>query len=681
VNSQTDAKVGVFICKCGANINSIGDCENVRGYASQLPGVTFSICNDYLCSPEGLSQMREEIKKSGATSIVIAACTPRICEKIFRDNIEKTGLNRNMLQIANIREQCSWVHANEPFKATEKAKNLVKIGVNRAKTLLPAEGVDVELKQEVLVIGGGVAGVEAAYKLAELGFKVHLVERKPMLGGNMATMFTCLLWCHEAPGKPQSLNFRFGTFPACDCSGCTIMPKLNDVITHPNIDILLLSEVKQIVGHVGNFKVKVLKKPRFVDEKKCVGCGNCAVVCPVVKKNEYDYGLSKRKAIFMPYQQALPRKYVIDKDACLRLNGQECSACLEACEFEAPNFEDHEQEIDLEVGAIIIATGFEPYKPRIHGYLGYQEYDNVITIMELERMLDKAGPTGGIVVRPSDRKIPKKIAFIQCVGSRDRKISAGYCSKVCCMYTMKNAQAIKEVHPETDITVYYIDIRAVGKGVEEFFHRTREDYGVEYTRGRPAKIIEDKETKNLIVRAEETLLNKITERMYDLVVLSVSLVPSEGSQELASMLRLRTSPDGFIQEAHTRMKPVETSMEGVFVCGCAQGPKDVPESIAQARAAALEAAVLLSRKVAKAESLNAFIETEKCIGCGLCIDICPYGAPTPIITESGMKMKITEALCRGCGTCVASCPAKAIHARQFTDDQIFSEIKAALEAE
>lgn len=675
-------KIGVFICKCGANISSVIDCDAVRDYASKLPGVVCSNCSDYLCSPSGLSRMREVISDSDLTSVVIAACTPRICERIFRENLERAGINRHMLYIANIREQCSWVHVNEPFEATQKAKDLVKMGVERATTLTPLECTPLELKQEVVVIGGGVAGVEAAYKLAELGFKVHLVERRPVLGGNMATMFTCLLWCHEAPGGVlRSHDFRHGIFPACDCSGCTITSKLNDVVSHPNIEIYLLSEVVDITGHVGNFKVRILKKPRFIDEQKCVGCGNCAIVCPVVKKNEYDYGLSERKAIFMPFQQAIPRKFLIDTEACLRLNGKECSACVEACEFEAPNFEDKTREITIEAGAIIIATGFEPFKPKIHGYLGYQEFENVITIMELERMLDKAGPTGGMVIRPSDKKVPKKIAFIQCVGSRDRKINAAYCSKVCCMYTMKNAQAVKEVHPDTDITVYYIDIRAVGKGVEEFFHRTREDYGVEYTRGRPARIIEDKATKNLIVRAEETLLNKITERMYELVVLSVAMIPSKGSNELASMLRLRTSPDGFIQEAHTRTKPVETSMEGVFICGCAQGPKDVPESIAQARAAALEVAILLSKKMIMAESLNAYIEEERCLGCGLCVDICPYGAPTTVQTERGVKMRIVDALCKGCGTCVVSCPAKAIHARQFTDEQILSEIRAALEVE
>jgi len=678
---QGDVKVGVFVCKCGANINSVVDCENVREYASALPGVSFSLCHDYLCSPDGLRQMREDIAKLGADSIVVAACTPRIYERTFRDNVEKAGLNRHMIHVANIREQCSWVHASEHYEATKKAKDLVRMGVGKARMLSPAESADVELKQDVLVIGGGVAGVEAAFNLAELGHRVHLVERKPILGGNMAAMFTCLLWCHEIPGKPQNLSFREGEFPACDCSGCTIMPKLNDTLNHPNINILTLSEVKDVMGHMGNFRVKVVRRPRYVDEKKCVGCGNCAVVCPVSVKNEYDYGLSERKAIFIPYQQALPRKYLIDERSCLRFNGQECSACHEACEFEAPNFDDAGEEIDLEVGSIIVATGFEPYKPRIHGYLGYKEFDNVLTIMELERMLDKAGPTGGQVVRPSDGKVPRRLAFIQCVGSRNRKIGIEYCSKVCCMYTMKNAQSIKEVHPDIDITVYYIDIRAVGKGVEEFFHRTREDYGVEYTRGRPAKVMEDRETRNLTIRAEETLLNKITERDFDLVILSISLVPSEGTDDLAKMLRLRTSPDGFFQEAHTRMKPVETSMEGIFVCGCAQGPKDVPESIAQARAAALETAILLNKKVAKAESLNAFVESDKCIGCGLCAETCPYGAPVLELSEGGMRARIVVALCRGCGTCVVSCPSKAIHARQFTDRQLVSEIRAALEAE
>ena len=679
MTEEQEAKIGVFVCRCGANIGRVIDCENLREYASKMKDVETSVTHDYLCSDDGLRSMRDEISKTGVSAIVVAACTPRLHEKTFRDNIEAAGINRHMLHIANIREQCSWVHSNEPYRATQKAKDLLRMGVMKAKTFTPVEAATVQLNRDVLVIGGGVAGIEAAYDLAELGYKVHLVERKPVLGGNMATSFTCLLWCHEVPGTPQKISFRKGTFPTCDCSGCTITPRLVELINHPNVNVLTMSQVKEVGGYVGNFKVKVVKAPRYVDEGKCVGCGNCSTACPVSVKNEYDYGLADRKAIFLPYQQGIPRKYLVDMDSCLRSKGVECSLCLDACPFEAPNYSDREREIDLEVGAIIVATGFETYKPHVIGYLGYKEFPNVVTIMELERMLDKAGPTSGIVVRPSDRKVPKRIAFIQCVGSRNRRISEGYCSKVCCMYTMKNAQAIKETHPEVDITVYYIDLRAVGKGVEEFYHRTREDYGVEYTRGRPAKVLEDKATQNLIIRAEETLLNKITERNFDLVVLSVSLVPPEGMKELADMLKLRQSPDGFIQEAHTRMKPVETSIEGVFVCGCAQGPKDVPESIAQARAAALEVAILIGKKVLKPESLNAFVDQEKCIGCGLCQETCPYGAAVLETVGQGNKSRIIEALCKGCGTCVVACPSRAIMSRQFTDRQLMSEIRAVLE--
>jgi heterodisulfide reductase subunit A len=510
-----------------------------------------------------------------------------------------------------------------------------------------------------LVIGGGVAGIQAALDLGNMGFKVYLVESQPSIGGKMAMLDK--------------------TFPTGDCAICILAPKMVELSRHPNITLLSYSEVEEVKGYIGNYDVKVRRKTRYVHEDKCVGCGVCVDACPVKVDNEFDLGFGQRKAIYVPFPQAVPLKYTIDKEHCLHFKSGKCLLCTKACTNEAIDHKMQDQTITLKVGTIIVATGFETYTPMKKGVYKYWEYDNVITGLELERLLNASGPTGGHLIRPSDGKTPKKIAFIQCVGSRNKKINRNYCSRVCCMYAIKNAQIVMEHEPETDIAVYYNDIRAFGKGFEELYHRVREEYGVEFIRGRPAKLTQDPKTKKITIRAEETLLNKITERDFDLVVLSVGLIPSEGSKQIGKILSLTTSPDGFFQEAHPKLRPVDTALDGVYVAGCAQGPKDIPDSVAQAKAAASSAAAPMFARKVTIEPLTALIDEELCVGCGLCAELCPYSAPELVPGEKGgTKARIIEALCHGCGTCAASCPQKAIAPKQFTDEQIFSEIQAAL---
>ncbi len=652
-------RVGVFVCHCGSNIAGVVDCGKVREAAEKIPGVVVAKENKYTCSDLGQEEIVKAIKENGVERVVVASCSPRLHEPTFRACIQRAGLNPYLLQMVNIREQCSWVHAHEKEKATEKASALVRMGASKAAILEPLEAREVPVEPSTLVIGGGVSGIQAALDLANMGFKVHLVESKPSIGGVMAQLDK--------------------TFPTGDCAICILAPKMVELSRHPNVTLLSYSEVEEVKGYIGNFDVKIRRKARYVDEAKCVGCGVCAEACPVKVENEFDEGFGQRRAIYVPFPQAVPLKYTIDKVHCLHFKTGKCQLCVKACMNNAIDHKMTDEVITLKVGTIIVATGFETYVPKKNGVYKYWEYENVITALELERLLNASGPTGGHLTRPSDGLVPKRVAFIQCVGSRNKKIGNNYCSRVCCMYAMKNAQIIKEHYPDTDIAVYYNDIRAFGKGFEELYHRVREDYGVEFIRGRPAKLTRNKDTKGVMIRAEETLLNKITEREFDLVVLSTGLVPSEGTKRIAKTLSLTVSPDGFLAEAHPKLRPVDTAMDGIYLAGCCQSPKDIPDSVAQAKAAASSAAQPMATKKVRIEPLTVTIDEEVCVGCGLCVELCPYGAPELAQGEKGgMKAHIIEALCHGCGTCAASCPQKAITAKQFTDEQISAEIASAL---
>ena len=654
--SEEKPRIGVYVCHCGLNIAAVVDCEEVAREAANLPNVVVSKDNRYMCADPGQEMIKDDIKEHKLNRVIVASCSPRMHEPTFRRCVESAGLNPFLYEMANIRELCSWCHPHYPEEANEKAIDLVKMAVAKARYLSPLEVVKVPVTRAALVIGGGVAGIHAALDLADMGFKVYLVERSPSIGGKMAQLDK--------------------TFPTLDCSICILGPKMVDVANHPNIEILSYAEVKRVEGYIGNFKVTVVKKPRYVIEEECNGCGECPKVCPVEAPNEFDENLGFRKAIYIPFPQAIPLKYTIDMEACI-----ECYKCVEACKEQgrdAIDFNMKEEEIQLDVGTIIVACGYDLYDPSNVKAYGYGLYDNVFTALELERMINAAGPTQGHVIRFSDREVPESVAFITCVGSRDEKTNI-WCSGFCCMYTLKNALLLREHYPDMRIYILFMDLRAPFKGYEEFYRRAREE-GILFLRGRPTELYEDPKTQNLVISMENLSTGEPMDLEVETVILSPAAVPTAGTEELARILTVSRDMSGFFMEAHPKLKPIDSATDGIFFCGSAQGPKDIPYSVSQGSAASSRAARIMARGEWEIEPIVAFVDAEKCrntkVKCGICTTKCPYGA---ITAEEGEAAVVNTAKCHGCGTCAADCPSNSITQMHFTDAQIIAQIHAALE--
>jgi heterodisulfide reductase subunit A2 len=648
IETSEEPKIGVYVCHCGINIGGVVDIEAVKDYAATLPNVVVAEEYKYFCSDPGQEKIQNDIKEKGLNRVVVAACSPRLHEPTFRRCVAEAGLNPFLFEFANLREQDSWVHMDEPEAATEKAKDLTRMAVAKARLLEALESETVQVTKSAMVIGGGVAGIQSALDLADMGFKTYLVERTPTIGGRMAQLDK--------------------TFPTLDCSMCILAPKMVDAGKHENIELLAYAEVKDVEGYIGNFKVTVEKKPRYIDEELCVGCGSCSDVCPIEIPNYFDEGIGMVKAAYIPFPQAVPLLATIDKEYCI-----ECGLCNTACERGAVQHDQQPEQIELDIGTIIVATGYDQFDANEKLEYGYADNSNVITGLEIERMINASGPTEGHVLKPSDGKHPKSVAFVLCVGSRDEKVGNEYCSRVCCMHSMKNAQLIKDHEPDTEVTIYYMDIRAFGKGFEEFYKRSQEKYGIKFVRGRPAAILGNPD-ETLTVRAEDSLLGKVTEYNYDMVVLAAGLVPPAGANELRQTIGLSKSADGFLMEAHPKLRPVDTLTEGVFLAGVSQGPKDIPDSVAQASGAAARAAIPMVKGEVQIEPIVAFTDEEVCGGCAVCLELCPYGA----LTKEDGHAAVNIALCHGCGTCVAACPSGAMNQSHFKTEQIMAQIEAAL---
>lgn len=650
-----EPRIGVYICYCGSNIAGTVDVEEVARYAGTLEGVTVGRAYKFMCSEPGQNMIKNDIKELNLNRVVVASCSPTMHEPTFRRACNEAGINSYLFEMANIREHVSWV-TEDKAAATEKAKALVAAAVRRVIFHQPLETKEVDVNPDTLVVGGGIAGIQAALKIADGKHKVYLVEREPSIGGHMAQLDK--------------------TFPTLDCSACILTPKMTQVGSHPFIELMTYSEVAEVSGFVGNFKVKVRKKARYVDTKKCTGCGICQTKCPTKVDNEFDANLGKRKAIYTPFAQAVPNKPVIDREHCMWFTKGKCRVCEKFCENKAIDYEQQDEIVEIDVGSIILATGYKVFDPSPIYQYGYGRFDNVLTSMEFERMVSSAGPTGGNIIMKNGKE-PESIALIHCVGSRDEKYHE-YCSRVCCMYSMKFAHLIKE-HTSASIYEFYIDIRSFGKGYEEFYNRLLNE-GTYFFRGRPAEITDIAQTPEeqgkLIVQFEDTLVGKQRRVPVDMVILASGLEPQKDTESVGRMFSVSRSADGFFLERHPKLDPVATMTDGIFIAGCCQSPKDIPDTVAQANAAAAEALSLISKGKVEIEAATSVINEKICSGCQLCKTVCPYGAIS--FDEQKLVCRVNEALCKGCGACVGGCPSDAISLKHFTNEQLVSQMEGML---
>ena len=649
-------RIGVFICHCGTNIAGKLSIEELMNFAKTLPQVATVSDTTYTCSEVGQASIQEAIRKNNLTHVVVAACSPSMHEKTFRNTIEKSGLNPYMLAIANIREMNTWV-TEDSEKSLEKAKKIVAAAVRRVITHEPLVEDKLTVTPRVVVVGAGIAGIEASLQLANADKEVVLVEREPSIGGQMA---------------------RFDkTFPTLDCASCILTPKMVEVGQHPNITLMTYSEVEEFSGVPGQYTVKIRKKAKSINEETCTGCGICEEKCPIKKiPSEFYMGLGNRKAVYRPFPQAVPQYPVIDRENCTYYLKGKCKICERECPAGAIVFDQEDTIVEVEAGAVILATGFEPYDPSNILQYHYGEYENIFRAIEVETMLNASGPTGGAFLLRKDGKAteesPKTVGIIHCVGSRDENYNS-YCSRVCCMYSLKYAHLIKE-RLDATIFQFYIDIRAFGKGYEEFYDRLQKE-GVVFIRGKPGKILKDGD--KLVVQVEDSLSQKALHVPVDAIILSSALVARPDAKQVASMFGIGCGAENFFRELHPKLAPVDTQVEGIFLAGTCQGPKDIPDTVAQGAAAAAGALRMISRGYVAIEPMIASIDEDACSNCKMCISICPYDA---IAEDTEKKVAVlTASKCKGCGLCASICPSGAIHHAFYSDEAILAEIKGIIE--
>lgn len=659
-SSAEELRIGVYVCHCGTNIAATVDVRAVAEYAATLPSVVVGSDYQYLCSDPGQQLIANDIAELKLNRVVVASCSPLLHEKTFRNVLARAGMNAFMLQFVNIREHDSWVHT-DIAAATAKAKDLVRAAVRRVALHSPLTERRVPINPNVLVVGGGIAGIHAALTIANAGKHVYLVEREPTIGGHMAKFDK--------------------TFPTLDCAACILTPKMTSVASHPNITLWSYSEVDSVEGYVGNYKATVRHKPRYIIDELCIGCQLCVEAC-VYKDpkftNEFNEGLNKRKPVYLPFPQAVPQKVLIDPETCIEFKSHKCKkTCVEACaERGAIDFNQKDTFEEVEVGTVVIATGFKTFDATRSDNYGYGRFAHVYTSLEIERLINASGPTGGeLILRDGTR--PKSVGIIHCVGSRDANTNR-WCSKVCCMYSLKLAHLIRE-RTEAEVYNFYIDMRTPGKGYEEFYDRLL-DEGVHFVRGRVAEVSDwaahPSERGKLVIRAEDTLAGFVRRIPVDLVVLAVGLEPQTDASEVRRKFNISCSSDGWFLERHPKLAPVSTFTDGIFIAGACQGPKDIPDSVAQAGAAAAEAVALIDAGSITLDPYTAHVLEEDCSGCKTCIPVCPY---TAIAYQADTKKAhINEVLCKGCGTCVAACPSGSIQQNFFDDAEIFEEIHGVL---
>jgi len=658
-------KIGVFVWWCGSNIAGTVDVAAVAEAVRQIPDVAFATDYKYMCSEQGQAIIRQAVQDYQLDRIVVCSCSPRMHEATFRKCAESVGINPYMVEIANIREQCSWV-LKDKAEATAKAIKLAKAAIAKVRFNTPLHAGKSSVVKRALVIGGGIAGIQTALDIAEAGYKVDIVEKEPTIGGRMAQLDK--------------------TFPTLDCSACILTPKMVDAAQHENITLYTYSEVEKVSGFVGNFDVTIRKKARSVKADMCSGCGLCTEKCPSRKTpSEFDMNLKNRGAIYIPFAQAIPKVPVIDRDACLKFKTGKCGICSMVCPCEAIDYTQQDELVTEKYGAIVLATGFELLPLDKFGDLGWGVSKDVISSLQLERLTNAAGPTEGHLVCPSSGKEPKSVVIVSCVGSRDTtERGKTYCSKICCMYNAKHAMYIREKYPNVDVTVFYIDVRTPGKGFDEFQRRAVEEYGVHYVRGQVGKVVVDGDGK-LTVFASDLNSGRHLMLFPDLVVLAAAVKPAPDARKLATMLTASIDNDDFYVEAHPKLRPVESPTAGIFLSGMCQGPKDIPETVSQAGAAAAKVIGLLAKDHLETNPCTAVCQENICSGCKTCAHVCPYGAITyadkQIITLNGTREQrtvavVNEALCQGCGACTVACPSTAMDLKGFTNKQILAEVDA-----